>query len=68
MKTLFFLLGILIPTMISFLSAEEPHKQTLDHQKNSLIIDPKMRALDYQQAYETLRKEKPSKRSSRRRL
>lgn len=60
MKTLFFFLSILTSLDILSLNAEEVHKQTLNQAKNSLIIDPKMRALDYQQAYETLRKEKPS--------
>ena len=54
MKTVLLLLGILCSTFASLSSAEEAHK------KNNLIIDPAMRALDYQQAYEALKKEKPS--------
>ena len=54
MKTVFLFLGILITSMTSLSSAEETYR------KNSLMIDPTMRALDYQQAFETLRKEKPS--------
>lgn len=57
MKTVFLFLSILPSVMTLTVKAEEPNKQVT---KNPLIIDPKMRALDYQQAYETLRKEKPS--------
>jgi hypothetical protein len=56
MKTVFLFLGILAGVINDGLLAEE----VFDPPRNSLIIDPKMRALDYQQAFETLRKEKPS--------
>ncbi len=53
MKTIFLFLCILASNInLSF--AEDSYR------KSSLMIDPTMRALDYQQAYETLRKEKPS--------
>lgn len=56
MKTVFLALGIILAsTAVNLYSAEEVYKK-----KNNLIIDPTMRALDYQQAYETLKKEKPS--------
>jgi len=55
MKTVFPALGIILSsTAMNLYSAEEVHK------KNNLVIDPTMRALDYQQAYEVLKKEKPS--------
>ena len=55
MKTVFLALGIILAsTAMDLYSVEEVHK------KNTLVIDPTMRALDYQQAYETLKKEKPS--------
>ena len=51
MKTILLALGILL--------AGEP-LLTAQHKNNTLMIDPTMRAMDYQQVYETLRKEKPS--------
>ena len=48
MKTVFLALGIILAsTAMDLYSVEEVHK------KNTLVIDPTMRALDYQQAYET---------------
>lgn len=58
MKTAFLLLSILFS--ITPACALDSIKKTLELKRNALIIDPTMRALDYQQAYETLRKEKPS--------
>lgn len=55
MKTIFFLLTL---TSSLFIQAEE--LPNLKSQKNPLIIDPNLRALDYQQVFEALRKEKPS--------
>ncbi len=54
MKTVFLFLSILMTSTAGLSAAEESYR------KNSLMIDPTMRALDYQQAFETLRKEKPS--------
>jgi len=54
MKTISLFLFILLASEMKTSFAEEVHR------RNSLIIDPTLRALDYQQAYETLRKEKPS--------
>ena len=54
MKTVFLFLAILFSIGTNLSAAEDTYK------KNSLIIDPTMRALDYQQAFEALRKEKPS--------
>ena len=51
MKTILLALGILLAGE-SLLTAQ--------NKNNTLMLDPTMRALDYQQAYDTLRKEKPS--------
>jgi hypothetical protein len=56
MKTVFFFLAILaIP-----LFGETPAKNPMESKKNTLLIDPASRAMDYQQAFEALRKEKPA--------
>jgi len=54
MKTISLSLFIMLFSGINSSFAEETYR------KNSLMIDPTLRALDYQQAYETLKKEKPS--------
>ncbi len=59
MKTAFLLLGIILCIETPSFT-QELNKRNIEAKKNTLIIDPTLRALDYQQAYETLRKEKPS--------
>ncbi|MBX9924466.1 MAG: hypothetical protein K2Y01_10185 [Rhabdochlamydiaceae bacterium] len=56
MKTVFFLLGILALPLFG----EESIKAAMESKKNTLQIDPALRAQDYQQAFEALRKEKPA--------
>jgi hypothetical protein len=56
MKTVFFLIAILANPLFG----EEKAKVAMETKKNTLQIDPTLRALDYQQAFEALRKEKPS--------
>lgn len=53
MKTVSGILVILLGVSSTVLAGEAGKKA-------SLIIDPKMRSLDYLQAYDALRKEKPS--------
>ncbi len=56
MKTIFFLIAILVVPLFG----EETSKVSMESKKNTLFIDPTLRAMDYQQAFEALRKEKPA--------